>query len=1209
MVHGFSPSVFASVSRKSLEARLSTCDFSHKPTLGLSWTENCTHFLSAPFAVLSALFSPAKIIVSPLTGAVSLPEHSPATLSPGFHPPASRFSASCFPSFRSASSPRQVRQSPARRCLSELQKGPLCSAPVLLPASTSCASCGFPSRSASALSILRDEMVTKKNLDGPMAASYHPGDVEKDWYAWWEQENFFSPTNLSLHQRHVYSGSSPVPVSSELAATTKKENQFVMVIPPPNVTGSLHIGHTLTVAIEDSLARWNRMNGKIVLWVPGADHAGIATQSVVERALLKEGAPSRHELGREAFLQKVWDWKRRYGDTICNQLRRVGSSVSWPHFSFTLDEKLSRAVVEAFVRMYDAGLIYREERLVSWSPYLRTAISDVEVDVEEIDKPKKVTIPGFEYPVEVGYLWHFSYEVEGGGRLEVATTRIETMLGDVAVAVNPTDERYSNLVGKRLIHPFFPEREMRVVADDHVVSTFGTGAVKITPAHDKNDYAIAKRHNLPCISIFTLDGKIGPQGGPFAGQHRFECRFKIQQALKDLGLLGEKVPNTHAMQLPRCSRSGDIIEYMLIPQWWCSCKDMADRSVKAVRNGDLKIVPSFHEDVWYHWLENIKDWCISRQLWWGHRIPAYRVTKPEQQEETWVVGRSHQEALERAGAKLGIQVLSTISLEQDEDVLDTWFSSGLFPFSVFGWPDNTEDIQAFFPTTLLETGHDILFFWVARMVMMSLQLTDKLPFDTVFLHAMVRDAHGQKMSKSKGNVIDPLEVISGISLQDLQAKLHKGNLPEKEIKRAEEVLKKEFPKGIEACGCDALRLGLLAYTRQGRNVNLDLNRVVGYRHFCNKLWNATKFAMDKFEAASQLLECGTEGAVNGHEVKAFRPGGIFMGGIGISKGSQELTGRTGVKYDQLEWVDRWILHRLSVACAEVKKAFEEYAFSEVVTAIFNFFLYDFCDYYLELSKQRLTVRSEEQKTADTAGSSSRYIRSLCALEVLHVCLDRGLRLLHPLCPFITEELFQRLPGYETKPTSICIADYPQPIMQWTDYKLDDEMELFKNVVSHFRSLIAALDIPPKIKPVGYVMVTDAAQKYNENASSAYLRSFFSAREGDLAAMAKMSKISVRAPEQNAPDCCVSDVVCGSVSIHLSVEEGVNLAQTLEKMNKKKANLEKMIQGYEKKEAMPAYEEKVPADVREQNAVRKGELQEELKMLLQAVDNMKRLAGQ
>ncbi|PFH31202.1 valyl-tRNA synthetase [Besnoitia besnoiti] len=1042
-------------------------------------------------------------------------------------------------------------------------------------------------------------------FDGPMAASYKPADVEASWYAWWEKEHFFSPTSLTLHQRNLRSGlpaasaeSGAPPTSPELAKTTKQENKFVMVIPPPNVTGSLHIGHTLTVAIEDSLARWHRMNGKIVLWVPGADHAGIATQSVVERALLKQGGPSRHELGREAFVEKVWEWKRQYGDKICHQLRSVGSSVSWPHFSFTLDEKLSRAVVEAFVRMYDAGLIYREERLVSWSPYLKTAISDIEVDVEEIDKPKKITVPGFEYPVEVGYLWHFSYEVEGGGRLEVATTRIETMLGDVAVAVNPNDERFKPLVGKRLIHPFFPERDMRVIADEHVDAAFGTGAVKITPAHDKNDYAIAKRHNLPSISVFTLDGKISEDGGPFAGQHRFECRFKIQQALKDLGLLGEKMPNTHAMQLPRCSRSGDIIEYMLIPQWWCACKDMADRAVKAVREGHLRIVPAMHQDSWFHWLENIKDWCISRQLWWGHRIPAYRIVKPEQPEETWVVGRTVQEALERASDKLGISDLSQITLEQDEDVLDTWFSSGLFPFSVFGWPNETDDLQAFFPTTLLETGHDILFFWVARMVMMSLQLTGKLPFDTVFLHAMVRDAHGQKMSKSKGNVIDPLEVISGISLADLQAKLHQGNLPEKEIKRAEEVLKKEFPKGIEACGCDALRLGLLAYTRQGRNVNLDLNRVVGYRHFCNKLWNATKFAMDKFDAAPSLLGKQASGVA---KTPAFQPAGIFMGGAGISKSSQDIATRRGVRYDELEWVDKWILHKLSVTCAAVNKAFEEYAFSDVVTFVFNFFLYDFCDYYLELSKQRLTVPADGETVSPAAA-----LRSLCALEVLYVCLDRGLRLLHPLCPFITEELFQRLPANDFKSDSICIADYPQPVMQWVDCRLDDDMELFKNVVSHFRSLIAALDIPPKLKPCGYVLVTDTEK---EQSSTSALLSFLTAREGDLAAMAKMSMITVRAPAEGAPERCVSDVVRGGVAIFLSVEEGVNLAQTLEKMNKKKANLEKMIQGYEKKEAMPSYEEKVPADVREQNAVRKRELEAELQMLNQAIGNMKKLAGQ
>ncbi|PHJ22671.1 valyl-trna synthetase [Cystoisospora suis] len=568
----------------------------------------------------------------------------------------------------------------------------------------------------------------------------------------------------------------------------------------------------------------------------------------------------------------------------------------------------------------------------------------------------------------------------------------------------------------------------------------------------------------------------------------------------------------------------------------------------------------------------------------------------------------------------------------------------LFFFSVFGWPDDTGDMRAFFPGTLLETGHDILFFWVARMVMMSLELTKKLPFNTVFLHAMVRDAHGQKMSKSKGNVIDPLEVIHGISLAKLQEKLHQGNLPEKEVKRAEEVLKKEFPNGIEECGCDALRIGLLAYTRQGRNVNLDLNRVVGYRHFCNKLWNATKFAIDKFHSANSILaSCadhegeensldgikGSNGLVACEQVNgssspkgkvgcidtsahangetsesSFKPGGVYMGGIGGKTRGHGKGRRIGVTYHELQWVDRWILHRLSITCAEVNKYFREYAFSEVVTAIFNFFLYDLCDYYLELTKQRLAVCTPGEKSA-----SSSHLSSLCALEVLYVCLDRGLRLLHPLCPFITEELYQRLPANETKADSICIADYPQPVLQWMNFRLDTDMELFKNVVSRFRSLQAALDIPPKIKPAGFVLLTPSSGSAGAACSDSLssLGSFLKDREAEIATMAKMSSVKLRMPDEGAPGRCVSDVVNGSITIFLSVEEGVNLAQTLEKMNKKKANLEKMIQGYEKKEAMPSYEDKVPLEVREQNAQRKTELKSELSMLLQAIENMKRLA--
>ncbi|XP_058515674.1 probable valine--tRNA ligase, cytoplasmic, partial [Ochotona princeps] len=629
--------------------------------------------------------------------------------------------------------------------------------------------------------------------------------------------------------------------------------------------------------------------------------------------------------------------------------------------------------------------------------------------------------------------------------------------------------------------------------------------------------------------------------------------------------------------------------------------------------------------------------CVSRQLWWGHRIPAYKVVEPKQTKETWVVGRDKREALSRACATLGLTDASVIKLEQDEDVLDTWFSSGLFPFSVFGWPEDTPELKAYFPTTLLETGHDILFFWVARMVMLSLELTGELPFSTVFLHAMVRDAHGQKMSKSKGNVIDPLEVISGISLEDLQKKLRQGNLPEKEIKRAEEVLKKEFPNGIGECGCDALRMGLLAYTRQGRSVNLDLNRVVGYRHFCNKLWNATKFCLDKFARAASIIWGVSRDAHDSHlsggagetpcckdnsstknkeeekDGSYFKENVCFIPeGIGFSKHKRHDGLTRNIVYEDLQWIDRWILHRLATTCAEVEKAFASYAFADVVTAVYGFFLYDFCDYYLEIVKTRLT-------TPPSCPSQDSQISSLCALEVLYNCLDKSLRLLHPLCPFITEELYQRLPPHKGKVASITLADFPQAPLLWLDCKLADNMVLFKLIVTRFRSLAAALEIPPKIRPAGYIRVAD---------SETDLSAFLAARESEVVIMANMSSTlqNGKAIGQSSTtthrirswepvkvmgddfvgERCVSDVVTGTTSIFLSVEEGVNLAPTCQKLKKKKTNLEKMVQSYIQKEAMPAYEDKVPQEIREQNAARKKELQMELSTLLHAIRTLENL---
>ncbi len=611
----------------------------------------------------------------------------------------------------------------------------------------------------------------KKKLDGVFPPTYQPKYVESAWQSWWEKEGYYRP-------------------DMEQAAKVSQDEKFVMVIPPPNVTGSLHLGHALTNAVEDTLTRWHRMNGKVALWVPGTDHAGIATQSVVEKRLKKEENLSRHDLGREAFIKRVWEWKETYGNKITGQIRSLGASCDWERESFTMDSNLSTAVTEAFCRFHEDGLLYRDTRLVNWSCALRSAISDIEVDHIDLEGQTWRTVPGHD-PVkkyEFGMITSFAYKIEGSEEeLVVATTRLETMLGDTAVAVHPDDPRYKHLHGKMLIHPFV-DRKIPIITDGVLVDmNFGTGAVKITPAHDPNDYNCGKRHNLDFIVVVSEDGTIGSNGGKYAGMMRYDVRQQMEKDLEELGLYRGKAVNK--MRIGICSRSGDIIEPMLTPQWYVNCKSMATRATDAVRNGDLKIVPAMHEDTWYYWLDNIRDWCVSRQLWWGHRIPAYfariegenTLDKNEPSNgQRWIVARTEAEALKKASEKFNVPE-SNIKLEQDEDVLDTWFSSGLFPFSVFGWPNETDDFKAFYPTTLLETGLDILFFWVARMVMMGLHLTDKLPFTQIYLHAMVRDKHGRKMSKSLGNVIDPLEVIHGCSLDDLLDKIAQGNLPQKEV--------------------------------------------------------------------------------------------------------------------------------------------------------------------------------------------------------------------------------------------------------------------------------------------------------------------------------------------------------------------------------------------------------------------------------------------
>jgi len=961
----------------------------------------------------------------------------------------------------------------------------------------------------------------KKDMSLPIAAGYNPKAVESAWSAWWEKEGLFTP-------------------DAKAVKGTCESKRFIMVIPPPNVTGSLHLGHTLTGAIEDALTRWHRMCGDVALWVPGVDHAGIATQSVVERKLYKDEGLTRHDLGREEFLKRVWAWKEKNTHRIKTQLDRIASSVDWTRERFTMDARCGRAVEEAFIRFHKQGLIYRDNRLVNWCPHLRTALSDLEVDHEDIPGKTLVDIPGYKDKVEVGVLCEFKYMVKGTkDALVVATTRLETMLGDSAVAVHPDDDRYKAFHGKELEHPFIPGRKMVVIADTMVDREFGTGCVKITPAHDHNDFRAGQRHKLAQINVFSEDGCINELGGEFAGQHRFEARKTVEEALKKKGLwVGKK---SHAMRLGFCSRSKDIIEPYLKPQWWMNCKDLADKSVKALREGELKILPEFHHQTWYHWLENIQEWCISRQLWWGHRIPAYKVVKPAQQNEKWFTGKSAEEATKKAEEELGIK---GVVVEQDEDVLDTWFSSGLFPFSVFGWPDieNNDDFNAFFPTSLLETGHDILFFWVARMVMMSIGLTGKLPFHTIYLHAMVRDAHGRKMSKSLGNVIDPLEVIDGIKLEDLQKKLYEGNLPDKEIEKAKKGQAADFPDGIPECGADALRFGLLAYTLQGRNVNLDINRVVGYRHFCNKVWNATRFGLMYF----------------GDDFK-------FPGSLRIDQ--------------PLAWEDRWILSKLSTCAKKTNEGFQNYEFANATTATYSFFQYEFCDVYLELLKPRFHGEaSDESVLAD---------RNV-ARQVLYVCLDWSMRLMHPLLPYLTEELYQRLPPSPIKSASVCTAPYPTQVLAWTNEALEKEMEVSSEIARKFRSQKTSLGFPPTSRPDAFVRHTDPSTK-------AMLEGLCA----QISRMGYMGTIKVLGESDPDPPGTMRDVVNDKCLIFSKVE-GLDLSGELAKLKKKVESAEKMAESYRKKMAVPGYEEKVPAAVREQNAEKLQASETEVEELKRAV---------
>lgn len=915
----------------------------------------------------------------------------------------------------------------------------------------------------------------KKDLSGPMPEGYNPTHVEASWDAWWEKVGVFKP-------------------SFGPDGKPKPEGTFVVPLPPPNVTGALHIGHALTVSVQDCLTRWYRMSGKTVLYSPGYDHAGISTQSVVEKRLWKNEKLTRHDLGREKLIERIFEWKDQYQARITSQMRRLGASCDWERAAFTMDKQRYAATLENFVLLHEKGLIYRANRLVNWCCMLRTTISNIECDTKEISGKTFLAVPGYDAKekFEFGTLTSFAYEIEGTDeRIIVATTRPETMVGDTGIAVHPEDPRYMHLHGKYAIHPFIEGRKMPIVLDSELVDMeLGTGAVKITPAHDPNDYACGKRHNLEFINILNDDGTFNENAGPFAGMKRYHARKAVIKALTEKGLYIETTDNP--MKLQVCSKSGDIIEPILKPQWWVNCTPLAEAAVERTRAGELQIRPAASEGEWYRWLEAPQDWCISRQLWWGHRVPAYFVdvegeASDDSDDASWIVARTQEEAEQKAAERFAGK---KYTLRQDEDVLDTWFSSGLWPFSTVGWPEKTFDLEHFYPASLLETGWDILFFWVARMVMLGIELTGKMPFKEVFCHAMIRDAQGRKMSKSLGNVIDPIDVIQGISLEALNAQLLEGNLDEKEITKAKAGQKSDFPKGIPQCGADALRFTLCAYTTGGRDINLNVLRVEGYRKFCNKIWNAIRFAM----------------------VYKF-PADFVPAASAAPSGRETL-------------VERWILSRLEHCSTELNRHLEGRNFQQATTSVYDFWLYELCDIYIEAMKPL----SAEDAPEDVRRS---------AQDTLYTCLDLGLKLLHPFMPFVTEELWQRLPRRpEDKTISIALAEFPKTNEKLQNPNAEKDFALIDEVAAKARSLAAVYGLRTGLQ----VFV---------QCSNANLMPLLQEQIPTLLALVK-GCTSVKIVEQasDVPEGCSSETIGADIVVHLLVKGLINVDAELAKAEKK-----------------------------------------------------------